>query len=101
MTEQNFLTIPYSFFNQPQEGWVLWHNKWWEITDDGKLVFLTYNKGFGVTPQCNNEKSILERYSRTRYTIKTKIQKIEEVYLPPLGDPVWNDLWRDQFGSAV
>jgi hypothetical protein len=77
----NYITIPLSELTKPQDGYMVYVNRYWILNENNEAMFFrTYS-----SPQCNINKLIAERICNIH--LNRKIQFLEIAYVPI----VWSD----------
>jgi hypothetical protein len=76
--EGDWIFVPLEDLTTPQPGRIVYGPRWWAVTEAGEVLF--YKRY--TSPQCNSEKTIIERVLSQYEPVKTTAQFIPLAYLP-------------------
>jgi len=74
--DSDFVRVPVSEITTPKAGRICYGPSWWQVTENDEVLFY---KRIWHSPQCNVNKSIVERLKRP---FVKEIRFIEMAFLP-------------------
>ena len=74
MNLSDFKRVPVSEIITPKAGRICYGGSWWQVTENDEVLFYK-----GISPQCNMNKSIVERL---KGPLCKEVRWIEMTYLP-------------------
>ena len=79
--EGRWIIAPLSDISVPKIGRICYPNKWWRVTENKEVLFFDYYS----SPQCNDNKSIVDRLACGFDAPPTTSMFLENAFLPQSG----------------
>ena len=78
ITQDKFIKMPLSELTTPQEGTIVYLDRWWCLTDKEEVLFFrTYN-----SPQCNRDKRLTDRLCEIKNDFTVSSIFVPVAYVP-------------------